>query len=334
MAEFFASKQQQNNQRIVLAPLIPLDTPLSMQIELASACNFKCGFCMHHDDNIIRSGKMRIGCMSMETFHNTVEGLKRFPHKLKYITLQSRGESLLNKHIIDMLHELKMADVVEKIGLYTNGTLLTPEMSDGLIREGLDVLHISINGVTEEQYEKVTKTKVKVEELIKNVTYFYQNKKGTYLYTKMICYDMDEKDKDLFIRKFDGISDDIFIEEPVDAWKGAGIDISGLKKNRYKENVVSVQICPRIFFACVVHFDGNVVACDHDWSEQEVIGNVNKHSISEIWKDEQFLRLRNMHLHGKADTIERCKGCVSRTECLPKDNLDSLLIGEVKDETK
>ena len=73
-------------------------------------------------------------------------------------------------------------------------------MSDGLIREGLDVLHISINGVTEEQYEKVTKTKVKVEELKKNVTYFYQNKKGTYLYTKMICYDMDEKDKDLFIR--------------------------------------------------------------------------------------------------------------------------------------
>ena len=73
-------------------------------------------------------------------------------------------------------------------------------------------------------------------------------------------------------------------------------------------------------------FDGNVVACDHDWREQEVIGNVNKRSISEIWKNEQFLRLRNMHLRGKADTIERCKNCVSRTECLPKDNLDSLLI--------
>ena len=325
MAEFHAS-QQQGSSRRELASIIPLDTPLSMQIELASVCNFKCGFCMHHDDHVIREGKMRLGCMSMETFHNTVEGLKRFPHKLKYITLQSRGESLLNKHIIDMLHELKMADVVEKIGVYTNGTLLTPEMSDGLIREGLDVLHISVNGVTEEQYEKATKTKVNLEELINNVTYFYQHKKDTYLYTKLINYDVNEMDKERFVSKFKGISDDIFIEEPVDAWKGAGIDISGLKKNRYKDNIVSVQICPRIFFACVVHFDGNVVACDHDWREQEVIGNVNKRSISEIWKNEQFLRLRNMHLRGKADTIERCKNCVSRTECLPKDNLDSLLI--------
>lgn len=326
MAEFHASKQQQDNNRTELISLIPLDTPLSMQIELASACNFKCGFCMHHDDSVIKDGKMRIGCMSMETFHNTVEGLKKFPHKLKYITLQSRGESLLNKHIIEMLHELKSADVVEKVGIYTNGTLLTPQMSDGLIREGLDVLHVSVNGVTEEQYEKVTKTRVNVEELVNNVEYFYKNKTHTYLYVKTIDYAMDEKDKELFIDKFEGISDDIFIEKPVDAWKGAGIDTNKLKKNRYKENVASVQICPRIFFACVVHFDGNVVACDHDWSEQEVIGNVNKQPISQIWESEQLSRLRNIHLHGGADQIERCRGCVTRKECLPKDNLDTLLM--------
>ena len=223
MAEFNIAEQQQESNRIPLANEIPLDTPLSMQIELASGCNFECNFCMHHDDELIKNGSLKIGCMTMDTFRATVDGLKKFPQKVKFITLQSRGESLLNKNIVTMLRMIKGADVAEKIGLYTNGTLLTEEVVDGLIDAELDVLHISIEGVSREQYKKVTKTDVDFEQIVKNVEYFYNHKKDTYLYVKTIDYDLTEADKDKFVELFKNISDDIFIEEPVDAWQGAGI---------------------------------------------------------------------------------------------------------------
>ena len=325
MAEFNIAEQQQESKRISLVNEIPLDTPLSMQIELASGCNFKCSFCMHHDDALIKNGSLKIGCMTMDTFRATVDGLKKFPQKVKFITLQSRGESLLNKNIIKMLKMIKEADVAKKIGLYTNGSLLTEKMADGLIDAGLDVLHISIEGVSREQYKKVTKTDVDFEQIVKNVEYFYNHKNNTYLYVKTIDCDLSEADKDKFVELFENISDDIFIEEPVEAWQGAGIKKEYLKSNRYKTQCQKVQICPRIFFACVVHFDGTVVACDHDWSEQEIVGNVCEEAISDIWRGNAFERLREEHLCGNADRIDRCKECIQRKECLPKDNIDKLL---------
>lgn len=325
MAEFNLSKQQQDSNRISLVDKIPLDTPLSMQIELASACNLKCSFCMHHDDSLIKDGRLKIGCMSMDTFLETVSGLKEFPQKLKFITLQSRGESLLNKNIIPMLNIIKKAQVAEKIGLYTNGILLTQEIADGFIDSGLDVLHISINGVNAQQYKRITKTEVDFENLIKNIKYFYTHKKNTYLYIKAINCDLSKHDKDKFIELFKNISDDFFIEEPVDAWQGAQIKKENLKRNRYQTINQEVQICPRIFFACVVHFDGTVVACDHDWSEQEIIGNVCNEPLLNIWKGKIFEELRDRHLCGYADTIKRCRNCIQRKECLPKDNIDALL---------
>ncbi len=325
MSEFKVARQQQDENRIRLIDRVPLDTPLSMQIELASACNFRCKFCIHHDNRNITSGAMKSGIMSMETFRSTVDGLKLFPDKIKYITLQSRGESLLNPRFIEMLQYLKEADVVEKVGLYTNGTLLSKDISDGMIDAGLDTIHFSIEGANAEEYKRVAGVDVDFDQLIRNITYFYEHKNSTYVYVKAIDYGMSDEDKEHFIHTFESICDDFFIENVVDAWQDAGTDKTYINNNRYNETTTKAVICPRMFFACDVHFDGNVVVCDHDWSEQYIVGNVKTETIADIWGNEKFERIRKIHLAGDADTIDRCRNCVSRTECLPKDNIDGLL---------
>lgn len=323
MASFKAAMQQTDD-RHDLVSMIPLQTPLSMQIELSSACNFRCVYCMHHNDDNIKNGKLKIGNMTMETFQQIVDELSQFPQKLRFITLQSRGESLINKEIVQMLRLIKKREVADKIGLYTNGSLLSKEISDGLIEAGLDVLHVSIAGYTKKQCEKVTGVMVDVEGIRSNVEYFYKRKNTTYLYVKSINYDMSDEERRGFLNEYREISDNIYIEQPVDAWKGAGIDQKQLSTSRYGLSVNKVNICPRIFFACVVHYDGTVVACDHDWSEEYVVGNVKESSIKDLWNGERFKNIRNVHLSGLADTIERCRECVQRKECLDVDNIDSL----------
>lgn len=319
------AEQQGNRQRLL--DILPLDTPLQMQLELASACNFKCRFCMHHDNDMLRRKGVNLGVMDEETFHSAVNGIKEFPQRIKLINLQSRGESLLNKNIGTMVHELKSADVAEKIGLYTNGSLLTPEMSNDLIDGGIDVLHISIEGMSSEKYLEVCGTKVNFEDIVTNVKYFYNNKKDTYLYVKTMDNGLTQKEKDIFYDVFENIADNVFIENPVDAWKDAEIDLKYLKKDRYKTNTKSATICPRIFFSMVVHHDGTVVACDHDWSEQYIIGHVKNDRIIDIWNGQKMDNLRKQHINGRADGIARCKGCIARTECLEQDNIDAILKG-------
>lgn len=317
------AEQQENRQRLI--DIIPLDTPLQMQLELASVCNFKCRFCIHHDNDMLRRKGVNFGVMDEEIFQLALDGIKEFPQKIKLINLQSRGESLLNKNIGAMVKKLKLADVTEKIGLYTNGSLLTPEMSDALIDGGVDVLHVSIEGMSSEKYLEVCGIKVDFEEIVSNVKYFYNNKKDTYLYVKTMDNELTQKEKDRFYDVFENIADNVFIENPVDAWKDAEINIKYLKKDRYKTNAKSAVICPRIFFSMVVHHDGTVVACDHDWSEQYVIGHVKDSSIIDIWNGKKMGDLRKRHVDGRADEIGRCKECVSRTECLERDNIDAML---------
>ena len=280
---------------------------------------------MHHDNKLLVEKGMRLGCMTMDTFRSVVAGLRKFSSRLKFITLQSRGESLLNKDILEMTRILKKANVAEKIGLYTNGALLSHRMADGLIDAGLDVLHISIEGMDDEQYRKIANVEVDFAGLVEQIAYFYHHKKECYLYVKTMDNDMGEADRKKFLETFGEISDDLFIERPVNAWQDAGIDKSLLKKDRYIMGGDKVAICPRIFFALVVHFDGNVVACDHDWKEEYVVGNVHEEVLPDIWQGVAMERLRERHIFGQADFIERCRECVQRTECLPQDNVDDLL---------
>lgn len=323
-AKYKQSIQQQPSHRLELKEQLPLNTPLSMQIELASACNFKCKFCMHGNDELIKEGKYKIGIMPMDVFKKVVDDLKKFPQKLKFITLQSRGESLLNPNISEMVRLIKEAEVAEKIALYTNGSLLTHKLGEELVEAGLDVLHISIEGINSQQYKEVAGVNLDFEDLVEKTAYFYQIKKETYLYVKTIDVGMKEEEKELFLKTFGDICDSIFIEQPVDAWKGAGLDNKIFKENRYKADVKKVEVCPRLFFAFVVHFDGTVVSCDMDWMENDIIGNVMKQSLTDLWNGDNMNKLRTKHIEGKADKIERCDKCISRTECLISDDIDEI----------
>lgn len=326
MAKIKASSQQTD--LTTLKDQIPLDTPLSMQIELASVCNFHCRFCMHHDNNMMAKKGVKLGCMSMETFEKTLSGLKKFPRRLRFITLQHRGESLMNREIISMLRLLKDSGVTEKVGLYTNGTLLTDEMSDGLIDAGLDVLHISIEGLSRDEYRKVAGVDVDFEKLVGQVAYFYAHKKNTYLYVKTIDNDMTEDDRERFFSIFDEISDEMFIEQPVAAWYDAGIADKYIRGgDRYFQKTTKVGVCPRIFFALVVDFDGRVV-CSHDWTDEYVLGNVHDESLPKIWNGVALKHLRDLHIRGLADTIPRCRECIQRSHCLPANNIDCLMTSD------
>jgi sulfatase maturation enzyme AslB (radical SAM superfamily) len=73
MAEY---KIKGDTQRMLLHEVIPLDTPMRVFLEGASACNFRCFFCFH---NTQEYNKNINEIMPLELAQNWIDDLKMFP---------------------------------------------------------------------------------------------------------------------------------------------------------------------------------------------------------------------------------------------------------------
>ena len=126
---------------------IQLPSRLSkLYIEPTSMCNLDCRTCMRN------AWDEPQGMMSDEVFTRVAEGLKAFS-PLPSVFLGGFGEPLSHPKIIDMISRLKTLGT--RVELITNGTLLTKEMSRNLIKAGLDMLWVSIDGATPESYSDI-----------------------------------------------------------------------------------------------------------------------------------------------------------------------------------
>jgi MoaA/NifB/PqqE/SkfB family radical SAM enzyme len=117
-----------------------------LYIEPTNRCNLDCRTCIR---NVWDEPP---GMMSGAVFDRIVEGLKAFSPP-PTIFFGGFGEPLLHPDIIEMLTRVK--NLGARTELITNGTLLTPELSNQLLGSGLDMLWISLDGATPQSYADI-----------------------------------------------------------------------------------------------------------------------------------------------------------------------------------
>ena len=115
-------------------------------IEPTNRCNLECLTCIRNvwDEPL--------GMMEWETFERILDGIQAFI-PIPTMFLGGFGEPFVHPKIIAMIQRAK--DLGGSVELITNGILLTEDISEQLIETGLDVLWISIDGVTPESYADV-----------------------------------------------------------------------------------------------------------------------------------------------------------------------------------
>jgi MoaA/NifB/PqqE/SkfB family radical SAM enzyme len=120
--------------------------PTELQVEITGACNLACEMCLVRYRPKLGRSK---GAMSFATFKGIVDELPA----LERITLQGLGEPLLAPELFRMIEYAASRGV--RMGFNTNGTFLTRERAERLVRAGLDWLHVSVDGATAETYERI-----------------------------------------------------------------------------------------------------------------------------------------------------------------------------------
>ncbi len=121
----------------------PITQLAKLYVEPTNRCNLACRMCVR---NVWDAPQ---GQMSSTTFTCIVEGLRAALPPPK-VVFGGFGEPLAHPAIIEMAAQVKhLGGPVE---LITNGTLLSRDMSRRLIAAGLDMLWLSLDGITPESY--------------------------------------------------------------------------------------------------------------------------------------------------------------------------------------
>jgi radical SAM protein with 4Fe4S-binding SPASM domain len=96
------------------------------------------------------------------------------------------------------------------------------------------------------------------------------------------------------------------------------------EKTRWNKEWKEKKVCVQIFKGLQVCADGDVVPCCVDWDRVNLLGNINKSPLKELWLGHQMKELQNEHLKGNKDKIAPCSGC-TMNDYGELDNLDCLI---------
>ncbi len=296
------------NKKKELSDVIPLDSPYLIQISCSDFCNFKCKFCFHaRGIDALKKDHFNPGIMTLKTFKKLADQIKMFPTKVKAFRFTGFGEPLMNKNLPQMIKYAKEMNIAEKVTIFTNGSLLTPELIHQLIDSGLDEVMLSIEGLSSEQYYEITKAHIDFEEIVKNIKYLYDNKGSCEIFAKII--DVGLSDEAKFHDIFDPISDSAFVEYASNAY--GNVEFTKDIENNYigQKPDKKIDVCHLPFYYMYVNHNGDISSCHIDYTKSIVFGNINKKNIIDIWNSEKMNDFRVLQLSKKRYNHPICKDC-------------------------
>ncbi|MBI3181945.1 MAG: radical SAM protein [Myxococcales bacterium] len=288
--------------------------PVSLQLQTVTGCNASCAICPQRTiRNLFPSEAMEDAL-----FRRLVEQCAG-ARELRGVGFVLQNEPLTDptlswkiRHFRDRVQTQAMTFIV------TNGTLLTPARVEELLASGLDAMHISVNGLSREDFEQVNQGKP-WETLQRNLEHF-------------LAQDLSRVAVMLSFVRHAGQQGEI--EEAVRRWRARGVSVyvhginsRGGMVGDYERYAIPLErepplkrlgkdlakkllgCCPYPFIQMSVLASGKTLLCTHDWARREIIGDVARQSISEVWNGEHMREIRLKLLAGRSDELEACRRC-------------------------
>lgn len=290
--------------RIPLSQLVPLDTPLVIQVFPIYACNFTCKYCTMSIPSDQRKFISDTKKMDIYLFYKCIDNITCFPSQVKVLRFVGMGEPLLHNLLPDMIRYAARSGKFEQIELITNGSRLKPSLVEELVNAGLNRLIISIQGTSSQKYREISNVNINFDKFVENIKYFYEHRKQVKIHIKVADCALDsEYDKLKFFDLFGDICDTIGIEYigPIHPGVEYNDELSKRSVNQYGEKLVSSDICSQPFYMMQINPDGKVVPC-FAVPYPQVLGDCNYESVVDIWNGEKYNMFRYNMLNGLGKT--------------------------------
>jgi MoaA/NifB/PqqE/SkfB family radical SAM enzyme len=303
--------------RVRLADAIPLRTPFTLNIFPTNLCNFRCSYCAHSlgPERLSSDFGVRAESMSLETLREVVRQARSFPDRLKLVSMMGHGEPLMNPLLPEMVKIVKEAGIAERIDVITNGSILDRARGAALIESGIDVIRISLQGVTTKKYREIAHVRLEYPKLIENISYLYAHRKQCKIYVKIMDISLAEGEDEQFYRTFDKISDRMYIDRVKPVYAGVKYDerVDEVTVDRYGYSHQTRKVCPQPFYMISVWPGGDTASCDAIY-KAGLLGNIAGTTLTEMWSSDTLREFRAVQLRGLRYSNTACSRC-----CAPDD---------------
>jgi radical SAM protein with 4Fe4S-binding SPASM domain len=281
--------------------------PIHLDIESTSICNLDCPMCPYPEMQIKK------GNMTFDLFQQIID---QCDGKVFDVLLHMYGEPLVNKEIFRMITYAKKRGV-RITSMSTNLTLLTREKAKQLIEAGLDKITLSFDGTDKETFEKV-RLGANFEKCLDNLTGFLEVKqklKAKNPFTVLQVIQMRETEPGLkdFVQNYSKLPVDLLKIKSFDTWAGQiEHKTEEMKPSTYHRGHTNDdrKPCPLLWYYMSIRWDGRVVPCCRDYDNHEILGDITKQSLLNIWNGKRFQSLRREHLDGRYENSVLCAKCV------------------------
>lgn len=272
-------------------------------LEITSKCNLSCAMCGHA---VMKREKAD---MPWDRFIYIVDEIKKEGHELR--SIQWFGEPLLAENFIDSIEYLAKNNIPISNAFYTNGTLLTPQLTDKLLDAGFTAvcsktkkIWIGLDSMNPETYRKLRCgwPDEKYEETLENIQYFCDNVHLTGIGIQRLVTNLNQ-------------------DEPIEPFKRFGVHVHTRKVGRHWDK--SRDLCVVPFTkdrrkACREHWgtlyiaqDGRCTSCCIDGELEHCLGNIDDTTITQLYDNryEQQVAFNEAHKTGDYSKFSMCDRC-------------------------
>ncbi len=271
--------------------------PPYLQIEPTSICNYRCVFCYQTDNVFNKKSNNFMGHMSYETFKEIID---QASGNIEFISLASRGEPLMCKDIDKML--LYTKDKFLNLKINTNASMLNEKKIHAILNSGVKTLSFSADAADEKSYAEL-RVNGNLNKILKNINLFNEIKSKEYSNSKIITrvsgVKVKESQKINEMQKFWGdLVDQVAFVNYV-PWE-----------NVYDSKKIEINTpCSDLWRRMFIWWDGKANPCDVDYKSSLSVGEISTKSISQIWKSDEYQKLRDYHISKKRGEVNPCNKC-------------------------
>lgn len=285
---------------------------ISLVLEPASICNLSCSFCDSHSGRLVENNQKR-GIMSLDLYKRIIDNIEDLDFKFETIFFHGNGEPLLNKHFVDMISIAAERKIARRYIMFTNGTLMVPEIFDRLMYSGISEINVSLDIIDPETYRKV-KGKDLLTNVLNNIDYGIEQVIKSHTISLVIksgkgggIYGMNDENLQHVINKYKDVATDSQYVHVKNSPIVELVDGMVRKNKEYHEP------CEIPFYMAYIKYDGRISPCCGDSIDKLNIGTIGQESFKYILEGEKLRKIRKIHLSGNLDGLPLCKYCGNRT---------------------
>ena len=273
------------------------DYPPYLQIEPTSICNYRCVFCYQSDKTFSAKSSGQMGSMTLDLFKQVVDQIEG---KVEFISLASRGEPLVCRDIDAMLEYCVGKFVGLKLN--TNASLLTEQHCHAILAGGINTVVFSADAGEEPLYSQL-RVGGTLENVRKKIELFQQIQNKHYPQSRLISRVSGVK-----------VTDQQDMASMQKTWGDFVDQLMFVKYNPWENvyespvNTVSAP-CSDLWRRMFIWYDGKVNPCDTDYRSTLSVGDIQTHSIPELWQSEHYQLLRQRHISQERSQLNPCKRC-------------------------